>query len=139
MIDQSTTISEQLTLWDQKGSGVIRGKLVVIPIENSFLYVVPLYLRAEGTNFPQLKRVIAATGDKVVMEATLDGALAALFGPGPKTPPAGVLPVNGGSQPKAEIDQERLQLEAAQKAIEALKLLLNGNPGTTPASKVPHP
>ena len=52
MIDQNTTISQQLTLWDQKGSGVIRGKLVVIPIENSFLYVVPLYLRAEGTNFP---------------------------------------------------------------------------------------
>ena len=53
MIDQNTTISQQLTLWDQRGSGVIRGKLVVIPIENSFLYVVPLYLRAEGTNFPQ--------------------------------------------------------------------------------------
>ena len=48
MIDQSTTISQQLTLWDQKGSGVIRGKLIVIPIENSFLYVVPLYLKAEG-------------------------------------------------------------------------------------------
>jgi len=68
MIDQSTLISQQLTLWDQKGSGVIRGKLIVIPIENSFLYVVPLYLKAEGTNFPQLKRVIVATGDKVVME-----------------------------------------------------------------------
>jgi uncharacterized membrane protein (UPF0182 family) len=54
MIDQSTTISEQLTLWDQKGSGVIRGKLVLIPIENSFLYVVPLYLQAEGANLPQL-------------------------------------------------------------------------------------
>ena len=80
MIDQNTTISQQLTLWDQKGSGVIRGKLVVIPIENSFLYVVPLYLRAEGTNFPQLKRVIVATGNKVVMEPTLDEALSALFG-----------------------------------------------------------
>ena len=50
------------------------------PIENSFLYVVPLYLRAEGTNFPQLKRVIAVAGDKVVMEPTLDEALNALFG-----------------------------------------------------------
>ncbi len=78
MIDQSTTISQQLTLWDQKGSGVIRGKLIVIPIENSFLYVVPLYLKAEGTNFPQLKRVIVATGDKVVMEPTLDEALSLL-------------------------------------------------------------
>ena len=85
MIDQSTTISQQLTLWDQKGSGVIRGKLIVIPIENSFLYVVPLYLKAEGTNFPQLKRVIVATGDKVVMEPTLDEALGSLFGTAPAT------------------------------------------------------
>jgi uncharacterized membrane protein (UPF0182 family) len=80
MIDQSPTISHQLTLWYQGGSGVIRGKLVVIPIENSFLYVVPLYLKAKGTNFPQLKRAIAATGDKVVMEPTLDEALNSVFG-----------------------------------------------------------
>jgi len=138
MIDQSTTISEQLTLWDQKGSGVIRGKLIVIPIENSFLYVVPLYLRAEGTNFPQLKRVIAATGDKVVMQATLEEALSALFGSPQEAPVAGVPQVNGVSQPSAEIDQERLQLQVAQKAIDSLKLMLDGNPGITPASKVPH-
>jgi hypothetical protein len=128
MIDQSTTISEQLTLWDQKGSGVVRGKLVVIPIENSFLYVVPLYLRAEGTNFPQLKRVIAATGDKVVMEPTLDGALSALFGSSPEAPLAGAPQVNGASQPNPATDQERVQLAAAQKAIDALKLLLNAGP-----------
>jgi hypothetical protein len=119
MIDQSTTISEQLTLWDQKGSGVIRGKLVVIPIENSFLYVVPLYLQAEGTNFPQLKRVIAATGDKVVMRPSLDEALAALFG-GQETPQ-----INGVSPPSANTDQVRNQLAAMQKAIDSLKLLLN--------------
>jgi len=131
MIDQSTTISEQLTLWDQKGSGVIRGKLVVIPIENSFLYVVPLYLRAEGTNFPQLKRVIVATGDKVVMQPTLDEALSALFGP-QQTPQAGARQVTGLAQPNTQIDQERLQLAAAQKAIESLKLLLNASPAGKP-------
>jgi uncharacterized membrane protein (UPF0182 family) len=138
MIDQSTTISEQLTLWDQKGSGVIRGKLVVIPIENSFLYVVPLYLRAEGTNFPQLKRVIVATGDKVVMQPTLDEALSALFVSPQQAPLAGAPQVNGVSPPSTEIDQERHQLQAAQKAIDSLKLLLNGNPGITPAGPVPH-
>jgi uncharacterized membrane protein (UPF0182 family) len=79
MIDQNPTISQQLTLWDQKGSHVIRGKLIVTPIENAFLYVVPIYLQAEGENFPQLKRVIAVTGDKVVMEPTLDQATADLF------------------------------------------------------------
>ena len=80
MIDQNTTISQQLTLWNQQGSRVIRGKQIVTPIENSFLYVVPLYLKAESTNFPQLKRVIAVAGDKVVMEPTLDEALHDLFG-----------------------------------------------------------
>ncbi len=79
MIDQNPTISQQLTLWDQKGSHVLRGKLIVTPIENSFLYVVPIYLQAEGANFPQLKRVIAVTGDRVVMAPTLDEAMATLF------------------------------------------------------------
>lgn len=79
MIDQNPTISQQLTLWDQKGSRVIRGKLIVTPIENSFVYVVPIYLQAAGENFPQLKRVIAVTGDKVVMAPTLDEAIGTLF------------------------------------------------------------
>ena len=123
MIDQSTTISQQLTLWDQKGSGVIRGKLIVIPIENSFLYVVPLYLKAEGTNFPQLKRVIVATGDRVVMEPTLDESLNDLFENA--TTPAGTQP--SGKQPplaKATLDQARADLAQAQKAIDSLKNLL---------------
>jgi uncharacterized membrane protein (UPF0182 family) len=79
MIDQNPTISQQLTLWDQKGSHVLRGKLIVTPIENSFLYIVPIYLQAAGENFPQLKRVIAVTGDKVVMQPTLDEAMVSLF------------------------------------------------------------
>ena len=126
MIDQSTTISQQLTLWDQKGSGVIRGKLIVIPIENSFLYVVPLYLKAEGTNFPQLKRVIVATGDKVVMEPTLDEALASLFGtaPGQAGPMPGKQAQVQAPMSKATRDQAEAQLAEAQKAINALKKLL---------------
>jgi uncharacterized membrane protein (UPF0182 family) len=137
MIDQNTTISEQLTLWNQKGSAVVRGRLIVIPIEHSFLYVVPLYLKAEGANFPQLKRVIVATGDKVVMQPTLDEALSALFVSPQQTPLSGAPQVNGVSQPNTEIDQERLQIETAQKALDSLKRMLNGNPGITPASKVP--
>ena len=81
MIDQNPTISQQLTLWDQSGSHVIRGKLIVTPIENAFLYIVPIYLQAAGENFPQLKRVIAVTGDRVVMAPTLDEATADLFSP----------------------------------------------------------
>jgi len=78
-IHQNTEISQQISLWNQMGSKVIRGNLHVIPIENSLLYVSPLYLRAETGQLPELKRVIAASGDRVVMEETLSGALAALF------------------------------------------------------------
>ena len=78
-INQNTEISQQLSLWNQMGSRVIRGNLLVIPIEHSILYVSPLYLRAETGQLPELKRVIAAYGDQVVMEETLPAALAALF------------------------------------------------------------
>jgi uncharacterized protein len=79
-INQNTEISQQLTLWNQMGSRVIRGaNLLVIPIENSILYVTPLYLRAEQGHLPELKRVIAADGEHVVMKETLAEALSALF------------------------------------------------------------
>ena len=78
-INQNTDISQQLSLWNQLGSRVIRGNILVIPIENSILYVSPLYLRAEQGQLPELKRVIAAYGDRVVMKETLGEALAALF------------------------------------------------------------
>ncbi len=78
-IQQNTGISQQISLWNQMGSRVIRGHLVVVPIESSILYVSPLYLRAASGQLPELKRVIAAYGDRVVMEETLGEALAALF------------------------------------------------------------
>ena len=78
-INQNTEISQQISLWNQMGSRVIRGNLLVVPIENSLLYVSPLYLRAKTGQLPELKRVIAAYGDRVVMEETLAAALAALF------------------------------------------------------------
>ena len=80
-IDQDPAISQQLTLWGQGGSKVIRGTLLVIPVNNSVLYVEPLYLSAEaGGALPQLKRVIVAYSDNVVMESTLDAALSRIFG-----------------------------------------------------------
>ena len=81
LINQNTYISQQISLWNQMGSRVIRGNLLVIPIENSLLYVSPLYLRAEQGQLPELKRVIAAYGDHVVMKETLVEALSALFEP----------------------------------------------------------
>ena len=79
-INQETDISQQLTLWDQKGSSVIRGELLVIPINESLIYVQPLYLRAEGGTIPELKRVIVALENRVAMAETLEEGLSALFG-----------------------------------------------------------
>ncbi len=78
-IDQDTTISQQLSLWNQTGSRVIRGNLLAIPIEDTLLYVEPLYLSAESRQLPELKRLIASTGDRVVMAQNVDSLLAALF------------------------------------------------------------
>jgi uncharacterized membrane protein (UPF0182 family) len=79
-INQETSISQQITLWDQKGSSVIRGELLVIPIKEALVYVQPLYLRAEGGKIPELKRVVVALENRVAMGETLEDGLAILFG-----------------------------------------------------------
>jgi uncharacterized membrane protein (UPF0182 family) len=78
-INQDTEVSRQISLWDQRGSEVLRGELLVIPIEGSLLYVQPLYLRAQGGRIPELKRVVVAQEGEVAMAETLDAALRALF------------------------------------------------------------
>jgi uncharacterized protein len=118
-INQDTEISRQLSLWNQLGSRVIRGHLIVIPIENSILYVSPLYLRAETGQLPELKRVIAAYGDRVVMEETLAQALAALFrepaSPAPRAPAT-------ASAAGAAADRAREALGHYDRAMEQLKV-----------------
>ena len=79
-IDQDTEISQLLTLWGQQGSEVVRGNLIIIPIEQSFLYIEPIYLKASAAGaLPQLKRVIVAYDDKVTMKETLEDALSTIF------------------------------------------------------------
>ena len=91
-INQDPEISPQLTLWDQQGSEVILGTLLVIPIEEALLYIRPLYLRASGGRIPELKQVMVAYQNEIAMEETLDGALSRLFGRGTGAPPARALP-----------------------------------------------
>ena len=80
-IDQQTEISSRLTLWSQQGSDVFRGDLLVIPIEESILYVEPIYLLAnDQSNVPELKQVIVACGEKIEMRQTLNEALQGIFG-----------------------------------------------------------
>ncbi|OPY57345.1 MAG: hypothetical protein A4E55_01741 [Pelotomaculum sp. PtaU1.Bin035] len=89
-INQDTTIAQQMTLWDQRGSRVKRGNLLAIPIKDALLYVEPLYLQAEQSKMPELRRVIVAHGDRVVMEPTLEKAMEKIFGTseGPSKPAA---------------------------------------------------
>jgi len=139
-IDQEPAISGQLSLWHQRGSQVIRGNLLVIPIDHSLLYVEPLYLQAETSKLPELKRVLVASGDRVIMGESLDAALATLLGepaPTPTQPELEPEPVTGSARELAvsalehyERAQEYLQqgdwtgygaeLEAMQRDLEAL-------------------
>ena len=79
-IDQDTEISKQLSLWNQRGSQVIRGNLLAIPVEKSILYVESLYLAAEKGQLPELKRVILAFGNTIAMEENLELAIQRIFG-----------------------------------------------------------
>ena len=88
-INQDQAISPQITLWNQQGSEVLQGTLLVIPIEESLVYIRPLYLRSAGGRIPELKRVIVAHHNQIVMEETLDKALDRLFPRGGTTVAAG--------------------------------------------------
>ncbi|MCL1865070.1 MAG: UPF0182 family protein [Spirochaetes bacterium] len=78
-INQEPEISKQLTLWSQKGTGVIRGNMLAIPVKESIIYIEPLYLKAEASEMPELKKVIVSFADMVVMENDLPTALEKIF------------------------------------------------------------
>ncbi len=115
-INQETSISQQLTLWDQKGSQVIRGELLVIPIRGSLIYVQPLYLRAEGGSIPELKRVVVAHEDRVAMGETLEEGLGTLFGAGapPRPTLAGESTAAASAAPSANAIPADILREAQQ-------------------------
>jgi len=113
-INQDTTISQQISLWDQRGSRVIRGNLLAIPIKDALLYVEPLYLQSEQNKMPELRRVILAHGERIVMEPSLEKALEKLFGEGtgvPKPP-----------EQTAEPDQQPPVVDVAELAQKANRL-----------------
>ena len=121
-INQDTEISQQLTLWDQRGSQVIKGNLLVIPIEKSLLYVQPIYLKAEGGRIPELKRVIVAYENKIAMEETLDLALGRIFSGQIKTTPDTSL-----KELKAITSDKDLIQQAKQHYDNALKAQQRGD------------
>ncbi len=115
-IDQNPEISQSFTLWSQSGSRVIRGNLLVIPVEDSLLYVEPIYLRAEQRDaIPELKRVIVVYGDKITMQETLDEAIAVIFGG--KAPERPVTPVEDTGTTDELIQQAVGHYEKAQQFL----------------------
>ncbi|HAA74015.1 TPA: UPF0182 family protein, partial [Candidatus Latescibacteria bacterium] len=117
-IDQDTDVSREITLWSQRGSDVIRGNLLVIPIEDSFIYVEPLYLRATRAGMPELKRVLVVKGERVVMAENLALALEKAFADLPEsiaTAPETVL-----SAPAIE-DLARRAMQEYERSQEFLK------------------
>lgn len=156
-IDQDPVISEQVTLWDQAGSQVLRGNMIVIPIGASNLYVEPLYLQAAEGRLPEMKRVILASGNRIVMQPSVEASLMALLGqtlalsqgdaseseaegvtgaPAGETSPADALPLPVTSEEilrllaELEVRNSRLaeEFEALQTDLTRLRELL-GAPG----------
>ena len=146
-IDQDPKISQQLSLWNQRGSQVIRGNLLAIPVDGAILYVEPIYLQAEASQLPELRRVVVAYGSRIAMEETLAEGLARVMGAAPEeeavSPEAALPPLEGDiAELVLQADehywaaQECLQvgdwtcygqeMEALQQALEALVTATGG-------------
>ena len=124
-INQDQVIAPQITLWNQQGSEVIQGTLLVIPIEESLVYIRPLYLRAANGQIPELKRVIVAYQNQIVMEETLDAAIDRIFpagrpreaAPDPSAPsPAALTPETATPEMTTLAAQARAHYERALQA-----------------------
>jgi uncharacterized membrane protein (UPF0182 family) len=131
-INQDEAIAPQITLWNQQGSEVLQGTLLVIPIEESLLYVRPLYLRSAGGRIPELKRVIVAYQNEIVMEETFDEALARLFPAEGGRSPAGSAHVADGEDVGAAAGRapsEAVTARAREHYQRAIRAQREGNWG----------
>jgi uncharacterized membrane protein (UPF0182 family) len=123
LTNQNSEISAQLSLWSQRGSAVIRGNMTVVPVGNGILYIQPLYLRAENSELPELRRVITSTGGKVVWGETLEESLVRLLAPSEGRQ---MLPPSAAPAPRSEGETATLSVlareasdawDAARKAL----------------------
>ncbi|MBL0176203.1 MAG: UPF0182 family protein [Ignavibacteria bacterium] len=128
-IDQDPVISSQLTLWNQQGSSVTRGNLLVIPIREEVIYVQPVYLQATSGKLPELKRVIVAHGNRISMETTLEDALARVFGRTEAPAATAAQPAATTKAGPVSGPQEVRQLarSAMDRYTRAMKYLKDGN------------
>jgi uncharacterized membrane protein (UPF0182 family) len=131
-IDQNAQLSGQLTLWNQQGSHVHRGSLIVIPIGRALLYAEPIYLQADRSPMPELRLVVLAVQDRLAYGPTFESALTALFGTGPSTLSAQASPSVPAARPAstttsaATPDVDALIAEAARDFTEYQQLTAAG-------------
>ena len=129
-INQDAEVSRQISLWDQRGSQVIQGSLLVIPIEESLVYVRPLYLKAATGKIPELKRVIVAYENKIAMEETLEAGLAKIFGTAEdQAKPLGETPAQSSPTGEADMTKEGLLNQANESYEAAIRAQREGDWG----------
>ncbi|HBW36537.1 MAG TPA: hypothetical protein DEF89_15030, partial [Desulfosporosinus sp.] len=140
-------ISKQLSLWDQNGSSVIRGNLLALPIGGNFLYVEPIYLQSDkGGSIPEMKRVVLAYQDRLVMTETIGSALTQLFGEGapqPTTPGQSIpTPAEAPQPPITDLNEPNLvsiidQMNQIRTLLDSLEIQLKGlqTPSETPLNE----
>ena len=150
-IDQNPGISQQITLWNQSGSSVVRGNLLMIPVGTSFLFVEPIYLQAQDSRLPELVRVVVANGNQIAMEQTFPAALDVVMGKRPSslaggaqldptkpatpgatatpTPQPSRTPVPGATAPAGSIEELLRQAQqssnATQQELDRLRAILD--------------
>ena len=123
IVEQDPSISQRLSLWRQAGSDVNIGHARIVPLANSFLYVMPLYLSAQGSPIPELRRIIVSDGLRTAMEETLRGAVSAMFGSAPPAAPADTTrrPAAAATIPTPQAGWPREALELLDQAERALR------------------
>jgi uncharacterized protein len=127
-INQDQTISKDLTLWNQQGSGVLRGQMLVLPVDNTFLYVEPIYIQAKEARMPQMKKVVVAVGNALIYTDTYEQALAQLGSINPAmAAPAAAVPavINAITQaqpaPSAAVQQAPQQMPQNDTRIQSIR------------------
>ncbi len=136
-IDQNAQLSGQLTLWNQQGSRVIRGALIVIPVGRGLLYAEPIYLQSERSPMPELRIVVLSLQDRLAYGPTFEAALASLFGEAPSTLGSAPVPTPQRTQAQpaapqpapAPSDREALIRSAAQDLEDYQRLTAEGRLG----------
>ena len=123
-INQDQIISKDLTLWNQQGSQVLRGQMLVLPVENTLVYVEPIYIQAAEARMPQLKKVVVAMGNRLIYADTYEDALAQLTGQqAPPARPAEAPAAAPAPQPPAA-DESRKLLEEISRRLQRYRELM---------------